>query len=166
MIQRSVKNRSIAGLARLVLPSDSTSTRNAKHVWHSFIPDAAAIETDSRLLNHALIVVLGVSPGYDIVNKFLLFFSCFLHKLHLSALYSSMQQSFLLYIQLPFLYTFISYTFIYCYVQIYKKMRERTLVYLETHVLWQVSWKGLKQVNDRKSCYSVRSAVIIPNNSQ
>lgn len=77
MIQRSVKNRSIAGPARLVPPSDSTSTRNAKHVWRSFIPDAVAIETDSRLLNHALMLVLGVSPGYDIVNKFFLFFSCF-----------------------------------------------------------------------------------------
>lgn len=77
MIQRSVKNRSIADPARLVPPSDSTSTRNAKHVWRSFIPDAVAIETDSRLSNHALILVLGVSPGYEIVNKFLLFFFLF-----------------------------------------------------------------------------------------
>lgn len=108
MIQQSVKNRSIADLARLVLPSDSTSTRNAKHVWRSFIPDAVAIETDSRLSNHALIVVLGVSPGYEIVNKFLLFFSYF-YRLRLSALYSSVHSNyfFCTYIQFQFLYTFI-----------------------------------------------------------
>lgn len=91
MIQRSVKSRSIAGPARLVPPSGSTSTRNAKHVWRSFIPDVAAIETDSRLSNHALMLVLGVSPGYDIVNKSLSLFSCFFFSLQTSS-FSFVQQ--------------------------------------------------------------------------
>lgn len=72
MIQRSVKNQLIVVLARLVPRSDFISTRNVKRAGHLFIPDAVAIAIDSRLSNLALILVLGVSSGYEIANNFFL----------------------------------------------------------------------------------------------
>lgn len=68
MIQRSVKNQLTADLARPVTRSDSTSTRNSKLAERSFIPDAVATATDSRLSNLVLTLVLGVSPEYKTAN--------------------------------------------------------------------------------------------------
>lgn len=73
MIQRSVKNQLIVDLAHPVPRSAFTSTKNIKRAGRLFIPDVVAIATDSRLSNLALILVLGVSPGYEITNEFLIF---------------------------------------------------------------------------------------------
>jgi len=58
-------------LVRLVPQSDSISMRNVKRAERLFIPDVVAIATDSRLLNLALTLALGVSSGYKITNEFL-----------------------------------------------------------------------------------------------
>ena len=63
MIQQSVKNQLIVDLVRPVLQNDSISTRNIKRAGRLFIPDVVAIATDSRLLNLALTLALGVSLG-------------------------------------------------------------------------------------------------------
>lgn len=73
-MQRSVKNQLIVDLAHPVPRSDFTSTKNVKRVGRLFIPDVVAIATDSRLLNLVLLLVLGVSSGYEITNEFLIFF--------------------------------------------------------------------------------------------
>jgi len=60
-------------LVRLVPQSDSISMRNVKRAERLFIPDVVAIATDSRLLNLALTLALGVSSGYKSLMSFLLF---------------------------------------------------------------------------------------------
>jgi len=61
-------------LVRLVPQSDSILMRNVKRAERLFIPDVVAIATDSRLLNLALTLALGVSSGYKITNEFLTLF--------------------------------------------------------------------------------------------
>lgn len=64
MIQRFAKNRSTQDLALrvdMIIPSDSISTTNNKHVEGSYILDAVEIVTDSRPSSLALTLVLPVS---------------------------------------------------------------------------------------------------------
>lgn len=64
MIQRFAKNRSTQDLVLrvdMIIPSDSISTTNNKHVEGSFILDVVEIVTDSRLSSLALALVLPVS---------------------------------------------------------------------------------------------------------
>lgn len=103
MIQQSVKNRSTADPARPAVPNASISTRNTKCVGRLFTPAAVAIATDSRPSSLALTLALGVSPGYETANEFIVLFSSVLRSCLLA-----LHCNHLLYIILSLMFLYIS----------------------------------------------------------
>lgn len=140
IIQRSVKNRSTADLARPAAPNDSITMKNFKCVGRLFTPAAVAIATDSRPSSLAWALAIGVSPGYETANKFL---DCVLADLALSfirqspPLYSlTFYVSHILLLLFWFPTTNLSLYFLYCTYIYDIRIRLYTLPSQWNFVIW------------------------------